>query len=57
VEFTDLPPCRFADCTHRQEPGCNVIAAVTEGRISQRRYRSYLRILSQPATEAAGGTA
>ena len=57
VEFADLPPCRFTDCSHRQEPGCNVIAAVAEARISQRRYRSYLRILSQPAAEAAGGAA
>ena len=37
--------CRFRDCLHRNEPGCAVRAAVEEGRISPRRYESYLRIL------------
>ncbi len=37
--------CRFRDCLHRREPGCAVRTAVEEGRISPRRYESYLRIL------------
>jgi ribosome biogenesis GTPase len=36
--------CRFADCTHRTEPGCEVRAAVSRGEISQARYESYLKL-------------
>ena len=38
--------CRFANCRHVQEPGCQVKAAVEAGRISPRRYRSYRRMLN-----------
>jgi len=34
--------CRFRDCRHENEPGCNLKAAVAEGRISPRRYESFL---------------
>ncbi len=37
--------CRFNDCTHTHEPCCAVRAAVENGELSPRRYRSYLRIL------------
>jgi ribosome biogenesis GTPase / thiamine phosphate phosphatase len=41
----DLAPslghCRFYNCTHRQEPGCAVQAAVARGEISASRYRIY----------------
>ena len=37
--------CRFADCLHRDEPGCGVKAAVASARMSPRRYESYLRLL------------
>ena len=33
--------CRFYNCTHRQEPGCGVRAAVERGDISPSRYRIY----------------
>ena len=36
--------CRFSDCTHTNEPGCGVRAAVESGAISQERYESYLRL-------------
>lgn len=36
--------CQFSDCTHRSEPGCAVIKAVEEGRVSMARYESYLRM-------------
>ena len=42
------PQCRFTDCTHVQEPGCAVQAAVAEGRIAASRYASYRRILQEP---------
>ena len=36
--------CRFYNCTHRQEPGCGVRAAVERGEISPSRYRIYNEI-------------
>jgi ribosome biogenesis GTPase len=43
--FSVSKDCRFNNCTHRKEPGCAVISAVEDGRISQSRYKSYLSIL------------
>ncbi|MCL1942926.1 MAG: ribosome small subunit-dependent GTPase A [Candidatus Azobacteroides sp.] len=37
--------CRFADCTHRHEPGCAVLKDVENHLISQSRYTGYLSIL------------
>lgn len=37
--------CRYRDCTHTHEPGCAVLDAVAQSRISQSRYASYLSIL------------
>lgn len=37
--------CRFNNCTHRNEPGCAVLQAIEEHRISQSRYASYLSII------------
>lgn len=37
--------CKFNNCTHSHEPGCGVIAAFEEGKISPDRYDSYLHIL------------
>ena len=39
--------CRFADCRHRVEPDCAVVAAVERGAISRRRLESYLRLLDE----------
>ncbi len=38
--------CKFGNCTHIHEPGCAVLKAVDEHRISQSRYTSYLSILT-----------
>ena len=43
--FAVAQQCRFADCTHRHEPGCAVLQAVEEHRIAPSRYASYLSIL------------
>ncbi len=40
AEYT--PRCKFRNCTHTNEPGCAVIAAVEAGDISQRRYQHFL---------------
>ena len=39
-----LGECQFHDCSHRQEPGCAVRAAVEAGQIEKTRYDSYLRL-------------
>jgi len=39
--------CRFANCTHRQEPGCTVRAALEAGRIAASRYRIYLELFEE----------
>ena len=33
--------CRFSDCTHRQEPGCAVRAAIDSGELALSRWESY----------------
>jgi ribosome biogenesis GTPase len=39
-----LDECRFADCTHRVEPDCEVREAVEQGTVSRDRYESYLKL-------------
>jgi len=48
VEFASFASgCRFTDCRHRHEPGCEVHAAVDRGEIRARRYESYLGLLDE----------
>ena len=46
--FPEIAPlvehCQFNDCTHANDPGCAVIAAVERGKIHPARYESYLRL-------------
>lgn len=41
--------CRFDDCTHRKEPGCEVCAAAEDGRVQPSRFASYLRLYEEAA--------
>lgn len=41
--------CRFYNCSHRQEPGCGVIAAVERGDVSASRWRIYGEICDELA--------
>lgn len=41
------PQCRFSDCTHQHEPGCAIIAAVSNGTLPELVYRSYLKLLRE----------
>ncbi len=44
-EITTLAQkCRFHDCTHTQEPGCAVKAAISNGMLSQKVYQQYLEL-------------
>ncbi len=36
--------CRFSDCTHTDEPGCEIIRLVDEGIIDSARYENYIAI-------------
>ena len=45
--------CRFADCEHRTEPGCAVLAALAAGDLSQRRLDSYRKLLREAQHQAA----
>lgn len=47
IEFNDLlGHCRFRDCKHDREPGCALLKALEEGRISEQRMASYRHILA-----------
>ncbi len=39
--------CRFTGCAHVKERGCAVLEAVTEGKISPSRHKSYVRLYEQ----------
>ncbi len=41
---TLVSECQFSDCTHSNEPGCAVRAAVESGQVHPERYGSYLRL-------------
>ncbi|MFC3123327.1 small ribosomal subunit biogenesis GTPase RsgA [Agaribacter flavus] len=46
IEFKDyLGGCKFSDCTHKNDPGCLIKAAVDDGKICSTRYQSYLKII------------
>jgi len=42
--FAAASDCRFANCRHEHEPGCEVKAQVETGKIEPRRYTSYLQL-------------
>jgi len=42
--------CKYSNCLHINEPGCNVIKAVEEGEISLSRYVSYMSIIEEIKT-------
>lgn len=37
--------CKFRDCSHNAEPGCEVLKAVSEGKITARRLGNYHKLL------------
>ncbi|MEF9970766.1 MAG: ribosome small subunit-dependent GTPase A [Oscillospiraceae bacterium] len=45
LEFAPLVgSCRFDDCSHRKEPGCAILEAVSAGKISTSRHESYVKL-------------
>ncbi|MBT8229299.1 MAG: ribosome small subunit-dependent GTPase A [Bacteroidia bacterium] len=43
--FVKSSECKYADCTHRNEPNCAVKSAIESEEISELRYMNYLQIL------------
>lgn len=44
-EFQDfMGTCKFSNCSHSHEPDCAVIQAVADGKITEKRYQSFIRI-------------
>lgn len=48
-----LGECRFADCSHRDEPECAVRKAVERGAINRDRWESYRKLLEEELSAAA----
>lgn len=49
--------CRFGDCAHETEPGCEVTTAVAEGRLPQRRLDSWRKLQREVAYQQRRGDA
>ena len=45
--------CRFRDCTHKEEPGCQVRQAVQTGQLAADRLRSYLTLADEVKATAS----
>jgi ribosome biogenesis GTPase len=43
--------CRFGNCAHMAEPGCGVLAAVEQGRVTAARYDSYRKLREEIDSE------
>ncbi len=44
-----LEPCRYTDCHHVNEPGCAVLEAIAEGRITPEAYENWLKLSRESA--------
>jgi ribosome biogenesis GTPase / thiamine phosphate phosphatase len=45
--FELLPQCKYANCSHLNEPNCAVKQAIADGEVSELRYLNYLQILEE----------
>jgi ribosome biogenesis GTPase len=49
-EITELSKqCRYNDCSHTQEQGCAILAALKDGIISQDRYKNFVKLIKESA--------
>jgi ribosome biogenesis GTPase len=39
--------CRFADCSHNNEPGCAIRSAIESGELNAEHYQSYLKLKAE----------
>lgn len=42
--YSLMKECKFANCTHQKEPGCAIRTALSEGTLTQSRWRNYEKI-------------
>ena len=53
TQFADIESlgdaCRFSDCSHGNEPGCRILAALASGEIEAGRYAHYLKLRNEIA--------
>ena len=53
ITFADIEAltlkCRFSNCTHGNEPGCAVRAAIDSGELSEERWQSYQKLIQENA--------
>lgn len=53
IAFADIEAltatCRFPNCSHKNEPGCSVRAALEAGTLSGARWRSYQKLIAETA--------
>jgi len=46
--FSDIPTlatqCRFKDCSHQNEPGCAIIAAIKNGDLDEKHYLNFVKL-------------
>jgi ribosome biogenesis GTPase / thiamine phosphate phosphatase len=47
IELTQQ--CKFTNCSHTNEKGCAILAAINSGELSEKRYRNYLKMKSESA--------
>jgi ribosome biogenesis GTPase len=49
-EITELSKqCRYNDCSHTQEQGCAILAALKDGILSQDRYKNFVKLIKESA--------
>ncbi|TVT55232.1 MAG: GTPase RsgA, partial [Sedimenticola thiotaurini] len=41
--------CKFNNCSHTNEKGCAILAAINDGELSEQRYKNYLKMKSEAA--------
>jgi ribosome biogenesis GTPase / thiamine phosphate phosphatase len=41
--------CKFSNCSHTNEKGCAILAAINTGALSEKRYRNYLKMKNESA--------
>lgn len=39
-----LGGCKYRNCTHSSEPGCKILEAIASGKLSDRRWKNYLKM-------------
>lgn len=41
--------CRFSNCSHTNEKGCAILAAIRDGELSEQRYKNYIKMKNESA--------